>query len=125
MACGLIRRNRVETKQKRKPGGGRKPKQATILKRQLIENKVEEADASFAFLVTVRDNNRWPKSLRLEAAKEILDRVLGKPKQATENEVGEETRKLLREFYALAYSGKAGDMAASWVSADTRGAGGA
>lgn len=67
----------------RKPGGGRKPKAATLLKRRIIENKIEEADASFAFLVQVRDAPKEKMELRLRAAVEILDRVLGKAAQMT------------------------------------------
>lgn len=63
---------------KRKPGGGRKAKAATLLKRRIVENKVEEAEASFAFLVAVRDNTKEPTSLRVAAAESILNRVLGK-----------------------------------------------
>ena len=42
----------------KRKGAGRKPKAATILKRRIIENKVEEADASFAFMVAVRDSKQ-------------------------------------------------------------------
>lgn len=70
----------------RAPGGkrrvcGRKPKAATILRRQIIENKLEEAEASFAFLVSVRNDEEARTDYRLEAAKEILNRVLGKANQ--------------------------------------------
>lgn len=57
---------------------GRKPQAATILRRRLIENKVEEAEASFAFLVEVRDNVEEQTPVRVESAKEILNRVIGK-----------------------------------------------
>ena len=66
----------------------RKAPTATVLRKRLVENKVEEAEASFAFLVAVRNNAHEPIARRLEAAKEILNRVLGKPTemQANENE---------------------------------------
>jgi hypothetical protein len=68
----------------RKHGGGRKPREATILKRRLVEDKVEEAEASFSYLCAVRDNPFEPSAQRLAAAEMILDRVLGK---ATERSV--------------------------------------
>lgn len=67
----------------KKGRSGRKPKEATILKRRIIENKIAEADASFAFLVEVRDTTGEKMELRLRAAVEILDRVLGKAAQMT------------------------------------------
>lgn len=66
----------------RRSNAGRKPKAVTILKRRIIENRVNEADASFAFLCDVRDNNEEPTALRVEAAKMVFEIVCGKPKQA-------------------------------------------
>jgi hypothetical protein len=63
---------------------GRKPLEATILRRRLVEDKVEEAEASFSYLCAVRDNPFEPSAQRLAAAEMILDRVLGK---ATERSV--------------------------------------
>jgi hypothetical protein len=68
----------------RRFGAGRKPKELTILKRRMIADKAEEAEASFGFLVAVRDNPSEPTNLRLVAAQTILDRVLGR---ATEHSV--------------------------------------
>jgi hypothetical protein len=68
----------------RKHGGGRKLREATILRRRLVEDKVEEAEASFSYLCAVRDNPYEPSAQRLAAAEMILDRVLGK---ATERSV--------------------------------------
>ena len=58
---------------------------ATVLQLRLIEDKTEEAEASFAFLVAVRDNEHEPTARRLEASKEILNRVLGKPTEMSVN----------------------------------------
>ena len=77
---------------------GRKPKEVTILKRRLVQNKVEEAEASFAFLVEVRDNDSEPIAQRLAAAESILDRVLGKPTTLQPN-AGED---LYRQYSKLA-----------------------
>jgi hypothetical protein len=40
--------------------------------------KVAEAEASFAFLVSVRNNESAPLNVRVDCAKEILNRVIGK-----------------------------------------------
>lgn len=66
---------------------GRRPTAVTLLKRRLIENKIDEAEASFAFLVAVRDNEDEPTALRVAAAEQILDRVLGKAKQQVSADV--------------------------------------
>jgi hypothetical protein len=68
----------------RRSGAGRKPKELTILKRRMIQDKAEEAEASFGFLVAVRDNPSEPTNLRLVAAQTILDRVFGR---ATERSI--------------------------------------
>jgi hypothetical protein len=80
----------------RKHGGGRKPKELTILKRRMIADKAEEAEASFGFLVAVRDNPSEPTNLRLVAAQTILDRVFGR---ATERSIEQKqiTIKVIRE----------------------------
>ena len=88
----------VERKPKRSGGNrgnhgapgrsGRKPTAVTLLKRRLVQDKIEEAEASFAFLVAVRDNDDEPTALRVAAAETILDRVLGKAMQMT-GEAGE------------------------------------
>lgn len=59
-------------------GAGRKPRAATILKQRIIENKAEEADASLAFCVDIRNNIEEPGMLRFVAAREVMDRVWGK-----------------------------------------------
>jgi hypothetical protein len=75
---------------------GRKPKELTILKRRMIADKAEEAEASFGFLVAVRDNPSEPTNLRLVAAQTILDRVFGR---ATERSIEQKqiTIKVIRE----------------------------
>jgi hypothetical protein len=65
---------------------GRRLKEATILRRRLIENKVEEAEASFSYIVAVRDNPYEPSAQRLAAAGMILDRVLGKATEHSQQE---------------------------------------
>jgi hypothetical protein len=70
----------------RKHGGGRKLREATILRRRLVEDKVDEAEASFAYLCAVRDNPFEPSAQRLAAAEMILDRVLGKATETSKQQ---------------------------------------
>jgi hypothetical protein len=70
----------------KRSNAGRKPLAVTVLKRRMIENKVDEAEASFGFLVAVRDNELEPTNLRLAAAETILDRVLGKATEHSQQE---------------------------------------
>jgi hypothetical protein len=65
---------------------GRKPLAATILRRRLVEDKVDEAEASFAYLCAVRDNPFEPSAQRLAAAEMILDRVLGKATETSKQQ---------------------------------------
>lgn len=77
---------KIKGERKRKPGGGRKPKAATILKRLVVQNKIEEAEASFAFMVSIRESSVCPIGLRAEAAKWIHEAVYGRPKQPIGND---------------------------------------
>jgi hypothetical protein len=64
-----------------RPNSGRKPKAATIAKNRLIADKIGEAQASFAFLVAVRDNEDEPTEQRASAARWIYECVHGKANQ--------------------------------------------
>ncbi len=92
------------------PGrSGRKPGAATILRRRLVADKVEEAEASFAYLCATRDNEDEWGSLRLAAAGMILERVLGKPRQDVTLDAtmhADPLEALAREF--------GGEIAAKW-----------
>ena len=66
-----------------RPGSGRKPEAVTRLKQSLSEY-VGEAMESFRFCVRLRDDESAEKALRLAAAKEIMDRVFGKPTQGVD-----------------------------------------
>jgi len=79
---------------KRKPGAGRKPKLATIAKQLLVENKIDEAEASFAFLVAVRNNSNEPIAQRTAAAIWIYETVFGKSKQPLEISWREKAKEL-------------------------------
>lgn len=67
-------------------GAGRKPKAFVVLKRRIESERAEDADYGFAlFVSTMRDNNQ-DLDLRLSCAREVMDRVLGRPKQPAEVE---------------------------------------
>lgn len=74
----------------KKGRSGRRPKAITVLKRQLVKDKQESALYAFSLFDAVMRAEDQPLKLRLEAAHEVLDRVLGKPAQMTFN-AGEET----------------------------------
>lgn len=80
---------------------GRKFAAATILRQRIIENHIAEAEASFAYLVAVRNNEAEPGSVRLAAAEAILDRVLGKPVQGTPRDLPEAAQRLIEQYYTV------------------------
>lgn len=63
-------------------GAGRKSTAATILKKKLAEHGVTEADYAFAFHCHVMRDEEAPRDQRLAAAREVMNRVLGKPAQS-------------------------------------------
>jgi hypothetical protein len=73
----------------KRPGAGR-PKggvsQKTKLKRLTIEQAGGHAERALALMVEVMDKPLAPLKLRMEAAREVMDRVWGKPKQAINHE---------------------------------------
>lgn len=75
-----------------RPGGGRKPKAYTLLKRQMIAERGEEAFASFDLLVQIRDNPKESTGMRMAAANYILDRLLGRPKEGLLLKVEQQSR---------------------------------
>ena len=66
-------------------GAGRKPSPKTVLARLALSALDEEAEKSVRFMVNVRDNDEIAWSIRVEAAKDIIDRRFGKPRQAIEH----------------------------------------
>lgn len=75
-----------------RPGAGRKPKAATLLKRKLQADKIAEADYAFSILCEWMHDEELPRDFRRDCANDVLDRVLGKPKQAVNLT---ETKKIL------------------------------
>ena len=61
---------------------GRKPKAITVLKRQLAEEKADDAAYAFGLYVYVMRDDTADRKTRLECASVVMDRVLGKPRQA-------------------------------------------
>lgn len=66
-----------------RPGAGRKPKEATILKEKLGDFAYD-AIRAFKFCSSLMDDNTADPGLRLAAAREVMDRLWGKPTQAVQ-----------------------------------------
>jgi hypothetical protein len=76
-----------------RPGAGRKPSEYTLLKRRVIAENVEDADRAFDLYVQIMDNPLEETQMRLAAADRVMDRVLGK---ATEH--SQQERKIIIEI---------------------------
>ena len=91
----------VLKERKRRPGGGRKKKPGTVLREMDQAYRIVEAEKSFRFMVGIRDNAKVPWGIRVEAAKDIQDRVFGKPKQSTDlTSGGKNLADILKEVYS-------------------------
>ena len=71
-----------QTKGGRRIGAGRKPSAKTVLARLALSELDEEAERSIAFLVCVRNDEKYPIHVRVECARDLIDRRFGKPKQS-------------------------------------------
>lgn len=69
----------------RRPGGGRKPKAFTTLKKRIEAEKTADAEYAFSLYAAVMHDAAQPLALRLECAEWISSRVLGKPKELKEH----------------------------------------
>ncbi|TXH41554.1 MAG: hypothetical protein E6Q97_37365 [Desulfurellales bacterium] len=69
----------------RRPGAGRPLAAATILRNAALADRDQEAQKSLDFCIALRDNVGAKNDIRLAAAKEIMDRVWGRPKQSVEH----------------------------------------
>lgn len=74
-----------KTRGGKRPGSGAKKKQATILRELCIRENVQEAEKSLMFIKSIRDDVSKPDSLRVECAKELMDRIWGKAVQAVQH----------------------------------------
>ena len=68
-------------------GGGGRPSSKTVALRWKICNNTLEALKSFKLLCKLRDDPKQAPQIRVECAKIVLDRVLGKPQQEVRAEV--------------------------------------
>jgi hypothetical protein len=62
----------------RRPGAGRRPKPLTDLNRKLCE-RLDDAVYAFELHAGTMRDEKQPLDLRLDCAKEVMNRVLGKP----------------------------------------------
>lgn len=67
-----------------RPGAGRKPSSATILKEKLGDY-AEDALKAFKFCSALMNDETAEKNLRLAAAKEVMDRLWGRPAQQVQH----------------------------------------
>ncbi len=67
-------------------GAGRKPKPLTVLRRRIMAEKQEDAERAYALFVGVMDDNAQTITLRMTAAQEVMNRVLGKAQQPIEQD---------------------------------------
>jgi hypothetical protein len=63
-----------------RPGSGRKPNPAKALNRE-IADRLDEAEYAFNLFVKLMRDEDQSNTTRLECATEVMNRVLGKPRQ--------------------------------------------
>lgn len=68
----------------KRKGAGRKTKEITKLRALSLTEKADEADKSLKLLIEFRDDAHMMPELRRDCAKDIMDRIWGKPKQAVD-----------------------------------------
>ena len=68
----------------KRAGAGRKPLPATQLKERLADY-ADDSLRAFKFCVAMMDDESVENALRLSAAREVMDRLWGKPKQQLEH----------------------------------------
>jgi hypothetical protein len=86
----------------RRPGAGRKRKPENVLKEMELKARIKKAEEAFQFEYDVMNDKSVPWGIRLEASKDIQDRVYGKPKQVTDfQSKGKSLLDILYEVYGL------------------------
>jgi hypothetical protein len=70
----------------KRANAGRKPSEYTLLKRRVIAENVEDADRAFDLYVQIMDNPEEDTQMRLAAADRVMDRVLGKATEHSQQE---------------------------------------
>lgn len=66
-------------------GAGRKPKQITEIRGMAIADALDHAKYALALFVDFMQNESLDRRFRSECAREVMDRVWGKPLQHNEN----------------------------------------
>ena len=69
----------------KRKNAGRKPKAITLLKRELIAERGKQAEYALDLFISAMHDASRKDEIRLAAAREVLDRVLGKPAQVVAN----------------------------------------
>ena len=69
-------------------GSGRKPLAATVARRALVAERIDDADRAFAYLVFWMDDEEAGNEFRRVCALDVLDRVHGKPQNKVEHSGG-------------------------------------
>lgn len=69
-----------------RPGAGRKPKAINVLKLKALAEAEGDAEYAFAFVIACLRNPELPVDLRLDCAKEVMDRRWGKSVQSVRME---------------------------------------
>lgn len=82
----LLKNGNKRAKGGARKGAGRKPKAATALRLKLAEHGAEEAEFAFSLTCFWMRDDDLPLDFRLACATQVMDRVLGKPKQAVAHE---------------------------------------
>lgn len=82
----------------RRPGAGRKPKLITILKREALKHVANDADYMLNLFVEIARNEEFDVKLRMEAGREVMDRVWGKPAQLTRSGEKDEYKSYLERI---------------------------
>jgi hypothetical protein len=67
-----------------RPNAGRKPKEASQL-RTILEGRFKDAENAFQFNVDLMNDPKESKALRQVASIEVMNRVIGKPRQSLEH----------------------------------------
>lgn len=78
-----------------RPGAGRKPKPLTLLKRAAMSQIENDAAYALRLYVEVMREEEYDIHLRLDAAREVMDRTWGKPAQVTRSAARDEYKEYL------------------------------
>ena len=83
---------------KRNPPGGRPPKLITVYKRTLPAEKLEDYQYALGLFIGAMRDDELPLKTRLDAAREVMDRIGGRPAQAIALSYSSMTNEQLTKF---------------------------